>query len=161
MTTIDALIRGFARLLAASWPEITSAAKDTTTGSYVQDWQQANWEMFVEGALPGGGVFLEVYGEGADCNDGSSRVYRPAARATHAVVCRERVGALQPVDLLSKRRVAIGGMGYRIEEFATMSESWYVVSAPFDCVVVQTPGGPSVFSLDDIAFDLSAISNGE
>ncbi|MCA9680303.1 MAG: hypothetical protein KC464_35065, partial [Myxococcales bacterium] len=61
-------VRAFAATLATSWERLEAIARRTSTGSYLADWAQANWEMIVEGVLPPGEDFLEVYGDGADCN---------------------------------------------------------------------------------------------
>jgi hypothetical protein len=127
MTTtesIDAVVRRFARLLAAAWSEVLDASRLSTTGSFLQDWLQANWEIMVEASLEPG-VFLEVYGEGADCNERSSRVYRPDGTATHAVVCLPRLGAGTAQDILGGRHVAFTDAGLSMEAFVSREGTWY------------------------------------
>jgi hypothetical protein len=56
----------------------------------INDFYQANWEILVESVICSPGKeFLEIYGEGADCNSDSSRVSFPQKVATHQIVCRE------------------------------------------------------------------------
>jgi hypothetical protein len=54
------------------------------------DFFQANWEILVESIIcfPGK-EFLEVYGEGADCNADSSKVSFPDRMVTHYISCRQ------------------------------------------------------------------------
>jgi hypothetical protein len=160
MSSIDKLVRSYARLLRAAWDEVVEEAKQSATGSYMQDWQQANWEMFVEAALPVG-TFLEVYGDGADCNGASSRVYMPSARATHVVVCVPPVGGGEVKELISATPVSIAAGGVRLQELVTISGTWYEARPPFDCVLVESGMGPMVFSLDDVIFDLKLLAGSD
>ena len=157
---IDAAVRAFATLLACSWSSIEVAAKQVSTGSYVQDWMQTNWEMIVEGSLPPGEVFLEVYGEGADCNDSSSRVYRPDALPTHAVVCTapKRAGFVE--DLLNHEQLTLGAEGLPLEEFVTMDEGWFARKPPFDCVLLDDEGRERVVSAKAVRFGLGPAIRG-
>lgn len=161
MTTnhVDDLVRGFARLLANAWPEVLAASRLTKAGSFVQDWLQANWEAVVEAGI-GPGVFLEVYGEGADCNDRSSRVYRPEATPTHAVVCLSRPGEEGVIDRLSGRLIAVSSDGLPVEELVTLEGSWYTARPPFDCVLVERDGNSYVFRINEVAFSLGHASRG-
>jgi hypothetical protein len=154
---IDAIVRGFARLLSKSWPDVQEIAHLVGTGSYVQDWVQANWEMFVEGALPPGKVFLEVYGEGADCNAGSSRVYRPQAIATHAVMCVPRTGEAEVIDVLSNSPFRLRLNGLWLEEFVSMEGTWFTAKPPFDCVLVDDDGQERVIRSDAVVFRLGEV----
>lgn len=162
MTTVqdvNGLVRGFARLLSVCWIEVTTTAKTSSTGSYLQDWLQANWEMFVEAALPPG-TFLEPYGEGADCNEQSSRVYRPEALPSHVIVCRPRSTKTEIVDLLAGTAVPVDSAGLPLEEFVTMAGTWYERCPPFDCVLVEDAVGPRVFRIEDVEFALGPASRG-
>jgi hypothetical protein len=153
---VDELVRRFGRLLASAWPELIAASASSDAGSFVQDWLQANWEMFVEGALPPG-TFLEVYGEGADCNGASSRVYQPDAIPTHAVVCVPRPGVAMR-DLLSNE--VVEGAGLPMEELVSLDGSWYAQRPPFDCVLVEAGERTYVLSMDQIRFALGPATRG-
>ncbi len=152
---IDVLVRQFADFLSLSWEQVKKAEVHTQTGSFVIDWLQANWEMLVEGALPPKGTYLEVYGEGADCNGTSSRVYLPDATATHRVVCLPRHDAV--TDLLSADLSPLPKTGLVLEQLVTMEGTWYKEAAPFDCVLVDDGGTSRVFLLEDVKFDLSPV----
>jgi hypothetical protein len=154
---LDERVRGFAMFLQAAWPIASKISGGAENESLLQDWSQANWEMIVEAALPPG-TFLEVYGEGADCNGASSRVYRPDAVATHVVVCRPRPGAVSMPDQLNLRDVPGGDEMLVLEEFVTMAGSWYERRPPFDCVLVEKAGCACVFKLDDVQFALEEVT---
>ena len=156
---VDDLVRSFARLLAGAWPEVVAASRMTEADNFVQDWLQANWEAVVEAGV-GPGVFLEIYGEGADCNDRSSRVFRPEAAATHAVVCLPRPGEASITDRLTGRVVAVGIEGVPLEELVSLEGSWFVAAPPFDCVLVEGDDLSYVFKMSDVVFALGAASRG-
>lgn len=152
---IDVLVRRFANFLSLSWDQVKKTEVHTQTGSFVIDWLQANWEMLVEGALPPKPIYLEVYGEGADCNGASSRVYHPDAVATHRVVCLPRHDTV--TDLLSTNLCPLTKTGLALEQLVTMDGTWYKTAAPFDCVLVDHGGTSQVFLLEDVKFELSPI----
>src|SRR4051812_18770283 len=86
----DTLVREFANFLSSSWNSASiSLSSDESYDDLLADWLQANWEILVEAPLfPGGAGFLEPYGDGAECNGDSSRVYNVAAVPTHRVLCQ-------------------------------------------------------------------------
>ena len=141
-TSIDETVRGFARFLSGSWDEALRAAgvlKHFDTTGFMVDWAQANWELFVEtpfrdSAQPGD-VYLEPYGEGADCNDPSSRVWNPDALPTHRVVClpTKPTGI---VDLLAGREIDPVKGAVVFDHLASQSNTgWHEEAPPFDCVL--------------------------
>lgn len=81
-----------------TYREFLSAAMPALEGSFnddfnyiVDDWFQSNWEIIVEYHLiktTGNLVILEPYGNGADCNTHSSRVWMPSYVATHRIMCK-------------------------------------------------------------------------
>lgn len=155
---LDGLVRGFARLLSSSWAEVQAAARLSHTGSYVRDWMQANWEMLVEGVLPPDEVFLEVYGEGADCNTRSSRVYRPDVLPTHTIACVARADTGVVTDRLSGEEVRLGPDGLAFEELATQSERWYEIGPPFDCALLRNDGVAYLLRTDEVVFVLRPVA---
>ena len=151
-------VRAFAATLATSWERLEAIARRTSTGSYLADWAQANWEMIVEGVLPPGEDFLEVYGDGADCNGDSARVCRPEARPTRAVVC---VAATDTVDdLLGGAPFALGPGGLPLEELVTMKDGWYAREPPFDCALLVDAGRARVVSTRAIRLTLGPATRG-
>lgn len=84
--------------IMATYREFLTAATPVLDGEFdndpndiSDDWHQSNWEIIVEYNLTkmtGNLVILEPYGNGADCNKHSSRVWMPNYIATHRIVCR-------------------------------------------------------------------------
>lgn len=157
---IDAAVRAFAKVLARSWPDVEAASRQVVTGSYVEDWMQANWEMIVEATLPPGEVFLEVYGEGADCNDRSSRVFNPEVTPTHAVICVAATGDGIVEDIINHERFLLGAEGLPLEEFVTIEEGWFARKPPFDCVLLLHDGHERVVSANAVCFALGPATRG-
>lgn len=153
--SVDRLIRSFSRLLHLSWSEIEQASQHVQTGSYLEDWLQANWEMFVEGALPPG-TFLEVYGDGADCNGASSRVYMPEAIPTHRIICLPKADDTKVVDRLGGGEIEFGPDGLSLDRLVAIEETKYAEEPPFDCVLICVDDAhPRAAHFDDLRFELS------
>lgn len=86
--------------IMAIYREFLSAAMPALAGTFDDDfndidddWLQSNWEIIVEYYLiktTGNLVILEPYGNGADCNAHSSRVWMPSYVATHRIICKKR-----------------------------------------------------------------------
>jgi hypothetical protein len=161
MTTITEIIVAFAGVLSAAWPgvvrisrQVDGAARD----AFLADWAQSMWEMLVEGAASMGSshVFLEVYGEGADCNVRSSRVYRPEAVPTAAIVCAPRSGRTV-MDALSKQPVDFPSEGIALDRLVRLDGSgWYEEAAPFDHVLLSG-GADIVVPLSDLEFTVAPL----
>jgi hypothetical protein len=157
-SSIDEVVRGFARFLSASWDEIVRAAAvleclDAT--EFVADWLQANWELLVEmpfseSSKPGK-AYLEPYGEGAECNDRSSRVWNPGALPTHRVICLVTKGS--PVlDLLTKRVIDSTKGPVVFDRLAIQSRTgWHEVAPPFDCILGYQDDLEVLVRLDEIS----------
>jgi len=90
---------------------------------YMAEFYQANWEVMVETRLIDLGIVsgvIDVYGEGADSNDASSRVSLPNA--------------------LPKCSIQIGE-GFVIHSYGTMTQDYYHMGSPFDFVKGEHPDG--------------------
>jgi hypothetical protein len=132
-------VEAFRQLLCCSWAAVARVVENDTSGSLLIDWMQANWEMLVEASIPPElGVRLEVYGDGADCNGSSSRVWQPSASPNAAVFARY-IGNEPLLDALTGSEVS-GDL--KLDSFASMASGWPTPEAPFDFVVVD--GGPAV-----------------
>ena len=157
-TILNAAIAIFLEVLRAGWTplcRLASQARFTSADEMLADWSQSNWEMIVEAAVSSGkGIYLEPYGEGADCNDVGSRTWMPGRASTHAVHCVPRGGArlrdtLMQVDVEAPRN------GFSIDQFVSRTEEgWYVEAPPFDHVLVQTKNSEVMFPLSDVSFIL-------
>jgi hypothetical protein len=127
-------VNHFREVIAASWPVVEEAASTDTTGSFIDDWLQANWERLVEASIhPSLNVVLEPYGDGADCNISSSRVWRPDLLPNASVYIRH-VGNDPLLDVVNGCPV-VGQM--MLSHFCTLHDGWPVVSAPFDHVTLE------------------------
>ncbi len=157
MESLDEAIGAFLTVLRSSWATVRASLVESAgwDGSVLSDWAQANWEMIVEAALSrGDAVALEVYGDGADCNEGSSRVWKPSALPTHAVACLPRATAVK--DQLTGQEVHFPPGGLPLSEFVTMAggDGWYEVKPPFDSVLLVVGGEDVVVRISGLSFSL-------
>ncbi len=121
-------LQSFRAILRESWPFLSPLVQKDKTGSFLEDWMQANWEMVVECSIPPElGVVLEIYGEGADCTT-TSRVWKPDAMPTHRVFC-ETSGDTKINDVLMDMEVT-GPVIF--DSFCTIKDGWKDISPPFD-----------------------------
>jgi hypothetical protein len=157
-TALDDVMRRFAQFLNASWDAASAVApmEQVELAEFLSDWAQANWELLVETPfreLVGfGEAYLEPYGEGADCNDASSRVWNPGALATHRVVCQAGEGATM-LDLLTSQSVDAIEIPMVFDHFAIKSErGWHEQAPPFDCVLGYQDDQDVLIRLDQVSF---------
>jgi len=156
---MDAKLRHFAEFLRQNWAGVRATMQGLTTidaDELLADWAQANWELLVEPHLReqvgSHKSFLEPYGEGADCNDSSSRVWLPNALPTHRIVCRQR-GDNGLRDLLTGRVLEPRGTTVLFEQFAARADGgWYKVDVPFDCVLGYLGEQEVLIPLEQVAF---------
>ena len=141
-TSLTDVMRRFAQFLSASWDAantVASSMERFDSTELMSDWAQANWELLVEtpfreltGCLEAN---LEPYGEGADCNEASSRVWSPGGLPTHRVECRPAHGAPM-LDLLTGSTLDATAVPVVFDHFAIESEhGWHEQAPPFDCVL--------------------------
>lgn len=124
----------FREVLNCSWPPLARLSEGDATGSFLDDWMQANWEMVVEASIDTKlHAILEVYGNGADCNIKSSRVSRPEASPTTPVYIRY-VGNEDLVNSIDG--TSLSGI-MTIDYFASLKDGWPVIENPFDHVVIS------------------------
>lgn len=163
--SLDDAMRTYARFLNASWEVAWTTAttmEHVDPAEFMADWAQANWELLVETPFREfagfGNAYLEPYGEGADCNDASSRVWLPQALATHRVVCRAR-GGTAVKDLLTGRDVDATEEPIVFDHFATTSDSgWHQPSPPFDCVHGHQGEQELLVRIDEVSFVVEPIA---
>jgi hypothetical protein len=157
---MDAALRHFAEFLTKNWTGVrasTQGLKAIDANELLADWAQANWELLVEPHLreqvASRESFLEPYGDGAECNGSSSRVWLPDAMPTHRIVCRQR-GTASFHDLLTDRVLEPPiGTVVLFEQFATRADGgWYKVDAPFDCVLGYLGEQEVLIPLEQVAF---------
>lgn len=166
-TALNDMMRRFAHFLSASWNAASAAATqmaEVEPSEFMSDWAQANWEILVETPfreLVGfGEAYLEPYGEGADCNAGSSRVWNPDALATHRLACRA-IDGVPMFDLLTGRSVDATEIPVLFDHFAIKSErGWHEQVPPFDCILAHQNRQEVLFRLDEVYFALERVSGG-
>jgi hypothetical protein len=162
MSVLDASLAAFRDVLGGGWVSVGDVATlaNRDPAEFRADWAQASWETLVEAALsPDGRLVLEIYGDGADCNGASSRVWKPDAVATHAIHCHPRTGPTA-VDLLTGAAVTFPQDGFLVDRFACHSEDgWYREMPPFDGVLVSASGREALFRIDDLRFALHVLGS--
>jgi hypothetical protein len=162
---LDEIMLRFAGFLRISWEAAHGAGRaleHVKSDELMSDWAQANWELLVETPfreLVGfGSAFLEPYGEGADCNQASSRVWNPDALLTHRIICRPRDGA-SIRDLLANAPVDVTASPVVFDHFAARAkDGWYEQAPPFDCVLGYHNDREVLISLDQVSFVAEEIS---
>jgi len=158
MRTLNVVLDAFLMVLRSSWYSVREGLVESAglDESILDDWAQANWEMIVEAALAREQqVVLDVYGAGADCNERSSRVWRPELLPTHAIACRtiRQDGLVR--DRLTGQDIEMPSAGLCLSEFVALTQDgWYRAEPPFDHVLFDIDGVEVVVSLTDVSFAL-------
>ena len=155
---VDEIVRNFQQFLEASWQSVESMLPLTPEGEHFRlDWLQANWEILVEAVIhPGGASFLEFYGEGAECNGASSRVWKPDAEATHRICCVPTDGN-EVTDLVTGRSIEPQDLDFF--GFGTPDrERFQFLHPPFNVVVLNDREGIDfIIRLEDVRFEMRAL----
>jgi len=148
----------FRDLLNVSWPTVTAFERCDEFGNFKIDWLQGNWELTVEQSLLQGLDFLQIYGEGADCNGASSRVLYPEKMATHRVVCHLKQDAILLSGALNCANPSSNSTSIILDSFVTMTEAgWFEEAPPFDCVIADHGSIQVLFKFEDAEFSLEEI----
>lgn len=153
--SLRSLLEKFSSLLVHSWENLSLLSESDQTGSLTIDWLQANWELLVEG-LVGQGIFLEIYGEGADCIGASSRVLYPDRLPTHQIICKPLQGS-QIYDVLNDQQLD-GSTDIIFDRFVSLGDDgWYYELPPFDKILANYNGEDAVLDFSEIDFQLKKI----
>lgn len=149
-------VRLFQSFLLESWDSAQKfLGEQEETVGLLDDWLQANWELLVEAAVcVGPGQFLEFYGEGADCNGASGRVWMPDAVATHRICCVAKDGAAV-LDVLTAEPIAMNRWAFG--QLVNWDGEKYGQGKPFDHVLLDSEDGIAVVPCADIAFEVGPI----
>ena len=157
MIDIKKILDVYSRLLTSSWDVIELVSKNDQTESIKIDWQQTNWEILVEGLLGDQEMVLEVYGEGADCNAGSSRVLYPERLPTHKIICVPLKGS-RVHDVLNNQDLDLSISDIVFDQFVSMGDDgWYYEKPNFDCVLASYDDGQVVINFEKTGFELKKI----
>lgn len=154
---IDAnkIILFFRDFLNSSWTTISKYNTFQKADQFIEDWMQANWEMMVEACLcTAPNEFLEVYGNGADCNEDSSRVWMPKALPTHRITCRSKQESVV-LDELSNE--SIDPSSKIFNRFVSWNGKHYEDKEPFGFVLIEDLKQEYVVSVKSITFSIVLI----
>ena len=158
MMPVKGLLKKFSHLLVCYWQDLLSLSENDSSGSLKDDWLQANWEILVEGPLSQEDLVLDPYGEGADCNEASSRVLYPTRLPTHKIICKP-VNNGQFYDVLNKRQLDTSKGEVVFDRFVCIGEDgWFYELPPFDRVLGEYLGESVVVDFDSTDFQLQRIT---
>lgn len=156
--SVTLLIKEFSNFLNLSWPLVQDSFQGEDGEDVRDDWLQANWELLVERGL-GVRIFLDAYGNGADCYGASSRVTFNTELPTHSIVCKSGNG--KPLkDLLSKNEIGNSSSVLVFDRLVTMTDNgWYAEITPFDKALCLLNDDEVILNLDGLEFSL--LENGK
>ena len=153
------VLKDYANLLCLYWSAVKKLESSDTTESFKNDWLQANWELIVERQLGGFDLYLEAYGDGADCNGESSRVLFPKKQATHNIILSPKnedkiYGFLGEGDIDNTFGEVI------FQRFVTIKENgWYYEEPPFDMIEAFYRDQVIIVEFDTVNAKLGIISS--
>ena len=153
--TPDKTLEIFRRFLNASWPQVEFVIGSIKQPDFwLGDWYQANWELIVEAQLCATpDETLEIYGDGADCNSPSSRVWLPDAKPTHVIRCGAK-GRKTPVDLIKGQKLPLDECTFY--KFVRHVDGKYGDGTPFDHVLVEAEDEVYLTDRDSIVFKIES-----
>ena len=156
---IESILENFRDFLISSWNNIERLEGFNEDSDFISDllndFLQSNWEILVESLIcEPGEEFLEVYGDGADCNGASSRICFPDKAATHRIECIGK-SSLQVIDKLNGVRIKPEDCIFH--SFVTYSKGKYYQGIPFNGILLEHEKGISVVDINDIFFRKSKI----
>ena len=154
--SVTKTLENFRIFLEVSWDRITAVTDARPDGdSLLDDWLQANWELLVEASVCSTpNEFLEIYGDGADCNSPSSRVWKPDATPTHQIYCiaLSHDGA---EDKFTGRSISIEELTFG--RFVNWEGKKYGSSPPFNSILLERSNEIFLVSVNDVRFDIRPI----
>lgn len=154
---INEILEDYISLLRLSWSSIEQLISTDSTGSFKDDWLQANWELIVERQLMSSDMYLEVYGDGADCNGASSRVLFPEKIATHSIILKSN-SEDEIYDILGESYVDSDDDNIIFQKFVTIKEDdWYYEETPFDKIEALYKDETIVVDFNTVNAELRAI----
>lgn len=131
---INNVLEDYVSLLCSYWSRVKNLENLDATESFKDDWLQANWELIVERQLGDANLYLEVYGDGADCNGASSRVLFPNKQATHNIILKSN-NEDKIYDFLGEVYIDDRIEKIVFQRFVTIKEDgWYYEEPSFDMV---------------------------
>ncbi len=146
----------FRELLNNSWNTLKKIEKCDSTGSFLMDWLQFNWELVVESAIIKWerDINIEVYGDGADANGESSRILYPNNMPNRKIICKSKRGAF--FDKLSNEKIESNYLDF--DRFVMMQDGWYYELPPFDMILCSDENGREfAIKIDTVDFYIIGI----
>lgn len=157
MDNLNRRMMKFRDIIIDSWGHVLDLGECQSMASFKDDFLQVMWELVVETPLWSDGVFLEPYGDGADCHGVSSRVIHPEKIPNHRIVCRPKVER-KLIDALKVDRQINFDAILEFERFVTLTDDgWFNESPPFDRVQVELDGEIVLILAEDVDFIINPI----
>lgn len=151
---VDKVVKDFRLFILASWDSFSlfnESASAESLEEITNNWLQANWEILVENNVTGVNEFLEVYGNGADCNAASSRICYADKLPTHRIKCVNSIVR----DVISKQEIDTDKMYF--DGFVSIQNNYHVMAPPFDYVLLSGNNDIALVSVKDVIFDIERI----
>ncbi len=119
------------------------------------DFFQANWEILVESLICAAGEeFLEAYGDGADCNGASSRVFLPDKIPTHKIKCITKdQGTI--LDLITGVSIDLSNLTFH--SFVNFENGNWSYTSPLNAILLENDMDKTicVVKMDNVNFEKS------
>lgn len=151
MKNIDQTIRLFGKFIESNWDYFQNCINISRKESLLSDLLQANWEILVESALCESNKYLDIYGDGADCNENSSRVFMPQVLPTYEIYCQEIEGR-PAVDLLSGSEIEVKDKVF--SKFVSWEGKQYSDAPPLKYVLLESDKDQFLVPLENVKFNL-------
>lgn len=155
---LDIAVRYFAKFINESWDSVIPLLEDrsyTTNESSIADWLQSNWEILVERKVLKINQYLEIYAEGADFNNASSRITDASASPDYVVKVKSRFGKKIP-DLLNDEQVLITDSDFL--KLVSFKDGFYQKEPQFEFVLLEDDIGiERVVPIEKVKFELQKI----
>lgn len=132
--------------------------RDSVGQELLDDWLQTNWEILVESKLCTNRTeFLEIYGDGADCNERSSRVWNPNAKAMWQIgillnypALDEFTGSMIPVKKSADKHLIF-------ERFVSWNGEVYAEDMRLEFLIASRDKNEYLLKVTDIEFEVVPI----
>lgn len=153
MENVNLGVRLFAKFIEDNWRCVEDLLKlSGNKTSILSDWMQSNWEILVENLLCHTNEYLDIYGDGADCNEKSSRVFMPTALPTHEIYCQGKEPDKKIKDFLSQELIEIKDKTFN--RFISWDGKRYSDAPPLKYVLLENDDDEFIVALEDVKFNI-------
>lgn len=147
---VDEVLFEFLGFLNISWAAVDDLSKKfRRQEEFIDDWLQANWEILVESVLLEGAGYLDVYGDGAEMNDPSSRILKPEKLPTHRIGC-QRKNQANPRNLANNEQVDPSRWAFW--GFVHWDGRVYKKEPEFNAVLLEGADEVAIVRVEDLKF---------